>query len=135
MVPDQWYRRSIEEALELRRLPNHTSTPTTITTTQRFMSCQPAWSVGNELPRFSSTGSGTTKLDVSIGRGAFGGCVYALAPLAAARVVEKEDELTASPGQGKRSIHVRTLRKSCSNFSSDQQYLVHTRCLYQSWEN
>ncbi|KAM5354027.1 hypothetical protein ACJ41O_000677 [Fusarium nematophilum] len=83
-APKEWKRLSFQEALELTRLPDEKSGPQP--PTKRFMSRQPAWVPGNELP-WESKGLTISKVT----RGAFGGVVYAQAPLAAARVVEQED--------------------------------------------
>ncbi|KAF5231534.1 hypothetical protein FAUST_9233 [Fusarium austroamericanum] len=94
-TPKEWKRLSFQEAMELSRLPDDTSTTQT---TQRFMSRQPAWTPGQELP-WHAIGIPPPKIT----RGAYGAVVYTQAPLAAARVVEREDE--TEPIENKRGIH------------------------------
>lgn len=96
--PSDLHRFSVQECMELTSLPSHDENPKA----HRFMSRQPAWKPGNELP-WGKVKRDPTK-SRTFGPGAFGGHVYAQAPLAAARVVEKEDE-TASV-KGKLAIHV-----------------------------
>lgn len=99
---------NVQEALELARVPAGTilsvDSPDT-PDVQRFISIRPAWSPGEELPWGSLTAREDAAPARRVGPGAFGGCVYALASLAAARVVEEEDA-TAVGGMGQRSIHV-----------------------------
>jgi hypothetical protein len=64
------------------------------------MSCQPAWTPGQELP-WDAVGIPPPKIT----RGAYGAVVYTLASLAAARVVEQEDE--SEQMKTRRGIHVR----------------------------
>lgn len=92
MDSPKWPRKSFQEAMELTRLPA-SDTPTT-----RFMSRQPAWRTGGELAAVAS------RQMPELGLAAFGGCVYAQAPLAAARVVEEEDRATLD--LPRRYIHV-----------------------------
>ncbi|RBR20707.1 uncharacterized protein FIESC28_05224 [Fusarium coffeatum] len=94
-VPKEWKRLSFQEALELHRLPDPTST---IQATQRFMSRQPAWTPGQELP-WDATGIPKPKIT----RGAYGAVVYTQAALAATRVVEQEDE--SENKENRRGIH------------------------------
>ena len=86
--------------MELSRLPDAVSESGT--TVQQFMSRQPAWVVGNELP-WESIGLGEKKLT----KGAYGGVVYTQAPLAASRVVEQEDKESENADENsRRGIHV-----------------------------
>lgn len=96
-VPKEWERLSFQEALELHRLPDPTSA---IQATQRFMSRQPAWTPGQELP-WDAAGIPKPKIT----RGAYGAVVYTQAALAATRVVEQEDE--SENKENRRGIHVR----------------------------
>lgn len=97
-LPNDLHRFSVQECFDLAPLPANEAFPSV----QRYMSRRPAWKPGNELPW------GKIKRDPTkprnFGPGAFGGHVYAQAPLAAARVVEKEDESAAA--KGKLTIHV-----------------------------
>lgn len=105
MAPEEeMSRMSIREALELARVPEAGDSHKDADT-QRFMSCRPAWSPGEELPGFSLSVPDAFKPGHT-GARAFGGCVYAMASLAAARVVEQEDAVATANGKGKRSIHV-----------------------------
>lgn len=101
MPPPKDYKRlTFQEALELVPLTDKTSKSQT--EARKFMSRQPAWVPGNELP-WETVGSDSRKLT----RGAYGGVVYAQAPLAAARVVEREDRESGDAENGmKRGIHV-----------------------------
>ncbi|CAM1509818.1 Fc.00g001530.m01.CDS01 [Cosmosporella sp. VM-42] len=100
MAPQkEWPRLSFQESMELSRLPEETSESGT--TVQKFMSRQPAWVVGNELP-WDTVGLGEKKLT----KGAFGGVIYAQAPLAASRVVEQEDKESGNADENsRRGIH------------------------------
>ncbi|XEV00252.1 hypothetical protein FSHL1_005539 [Fusarium sambucinum] len=83
-TPKEWERLSFQEAMELSRLTDDASRGQA---TQRFMSRQPAWTPGQELP-WGAVGIPPPKIT----RGAYGAVVYTQASLAAARVVEQEDE-------------------------------------------
>lgn len=96
-------RLSFQEALHLTRLHDDSNSNPSQSAVQRFISRQPAWKVGNDLP-WDTVDSGTRTKSINLGKGAFGGVVYAQAPLAAARAVEEDDkdaEKTGSLG-----IHV-----------------------------
>ena len=95
-------RRGFQEAFEMTRLADSASVSSE-QPLQRFISRQPAWKPGADVP------VGKMNDRQSIGPGAFGGHVYIQAPLAAARVVEQEDREAVSNGSGKRSIHVSPL--------------------------
>lgn len=94
--PKEWKRLSFQEALELIRLPDEISAQQTI---QKFISRQPAWTPGQELP-WNAVGITPPKIT----RGAYGAVVYAQAALAATRVVEQEDDIKHK--ENKRGIHV-----------------------------
>lgn len=96
-TPKEWKRLSFQEALELRRLPDE---PSAIKPVQRFISRQPAWMPGQELP-WDAVGIPKPKIT----RGAYGAVVYTQAALAATRVIEQEDE--SEPQKNRRGIHVR----------------------------
>lgn len=99
-TPKEWKRLSFQEALELIPLTDKDSKSQT--EARKFMSRQPAWVPGNELP-WETIGADSRQLT----RGAYGGVVYAQAPLAAARVVEQEDRESGDADNGtKRGIHV-----------------------------
>jgi hypothetical protein len=95
-TPKEWKRLSFQEALELIRLPDETATQQPI---QKFISRQPAWTPGQELP-WNAVGITPPKIT----RGAYGAVVYAQAALAATRVVEQEDG--SKHKENKRGIHV-----------------------------
>jgi hypothetical protein len=95
-TPKEWKRLSFQEALELVRLPNETAAKQL---NQQFMSRQPAWTPGQELP-WDAVGITPPKIT----RGAYGAVVYAQAALAATRVVEQEDNNKHK--ENKRGIHV-----------------------------
>ncbi|KAH7262464.1 thioesterase-like superfamily-domain-containing protein [Fusarium tricinctum] len=94
-TPKEWKRLSFQEALELIRLPDETATQQPI---QKFISRQPAWTPGQELP-WNAVGITPPKIT----RGAYGAVVYAQAALAATRVVEQEDG--SKHKENKRGIH------------------------------
>lgn len=101
MAPEpEWQRLSFQEAFELIPLPDETSNVSQ-TKTQRFMSLQPAWAPGNELP-WHTIGEKHKKLS----KGAYGAVVYAQAPFAASRVVEEEDRDIGNRDRAKFGIHV-----------------------------
>lgn len=106
--PSDLHRFSVQECLELTPLPSHDEKPPV----HRFMSRQPAWKPGNELPWGKVKHN--PKKSRTFGPGAFGGHVYAQAPLAAAKVVEKEDQ--AASVKGKLAIHV-SVRVNVSRFA------------------
>lgn len=97
-LPADLHRFSVQECLDLAPLPATSDNPSA----QRYMSRQPAWKPGNDLP-WGEINREKTK-PRKFGPSAFGGHVYAQAPLAAAKVVEKEDE--SAPAKGKLAIHV-----------------------------
>lgn len=98
--PKEWKRMSFQEAMELEKLPAVDSGDQKREI--RFMNCQPPWMPGKELP-WESIGVSAAKIT----RGAYGGVVYAMATLAAARVVEEEDTKgTNEENEGSRAIHV-----------------------------
>lgn len=96
----EWTRLSFQEALELVKLSDESSGSQKCV--KRFMSRQPAWEPGKELP-WDSLGLAPPKIT----RGAYGAVVYAQSSLAAARVVEQEDHEEGNGVNGnKRGIHV-----------------------------
>ncbi|KAF5007377.1 hypothetical protein FDECE_6308 [Fusarium decemcellulare] len=98
-APKEWKRLSFQEALDLVRLPDEASGSQQ--PVKRFMSRQPAWEPGKELP-WESLGLAPPKLT----RGAYGAVVYAQSSLAAARVVEQEDREEGNGVNGnRRGIH------------------------------
>jgi hypothetical protein len=114
-TPKEWKRLSFQEALELARLPDDTSS--TQQAVQRFMSRQPAWTPGQELP-WDAVGIPPPKIT----RGAYGAVVYALSALAATRVVEEEDH--GNSDENRRGIHVGL---ACLWMNTDLFSLVHPR--------
>ncbi|KAK7210615.1 hypothetical protein V2G26_017793 [Clonostachys chloroleuca] len=94
--PVEHNRLSYQESMELLWLDEGAKSGK-----QTMMSRQPAWYPGKDAPWESMRGSSDEKK--FFGRGAFGGHVYAQAPLAAARVVEKEDAQT--PAKDRLGIH------------------------------
>lgn len=102
-------RLSFQENMELAWLP---SLETSSGSPQRFVSTMPPWMPGKGLPwnemLDARDGKRERKRDAArprtFGPGAFGGHVYAQAPLAAARVVEKVDE--DAPAGNKLGLHV-----------------------------
>lgn len=96
----EWTRLSFQDALELVKLP--AESPESQKCVKRFMSRQPAWEPGKELP-WDSLGLDPPKIT----RGAYGAVVYAQSSLAAARVVEEEDHEEGKGVNGnKHGIHV-----------------------------
>jgi hypothetical protein len=94
-------RNDLYETLKLSRLPD-----TSKDGVKRFISHTPAWKPGQELPWAKVRANAYKKGDmVDFPPAAYGGHVYAQAPLAAARAVE-EDEETGSNGNSKPGIHV-----------------------------
>ncbi|KAH7144312.1 thioesterase-like superfamily-domain-containing protein [Dactylonectria estremocensis] len=90
---------SFQEAMELQKLPDVLSAGQKHE--KRFMNRQPPWMPGTELP-WESIGVSAVKVI----RGAYGGVVYAMATLAAARVVEEEDIKSGyDEKEGRRAIH------------------------------
>ncbi|KAL2682779.1 hypothetical protein Neosp_007234 [[Neocosmospora] mangrovei] len=95
----EWTRLSFQETLELVKLSDESSGSQKCV--KRFMSRQPAWEPGKELP-WDSLGLDPPKIT----RGAYGAVVYAQSSLAAARVVEQEDQEEGKGVNGnKRGIH------------------------------
>ncbi|KAF5024750.1 hypothetical protein F66182_3182 [Fusarium sp. NRRL 66182] len=80
------------------RLPDETLSVDSQQPVQKFMSRQPAWVPGLELP-WDTVGITLPKL----GKRAYGAVVYAQASLAATRVVEQEDD--SSENGSRRGIH------------------------------
>lgn len=123
-MPKDLKRLDFQEYMSLNRLPPDASNPSV----QKFVSRRPAWKPGNDLPwgkvKVKRDPSGTR----TFGPGAFGGHVYAQAPLAAARVVEQEDENT--PVSGKLGIHVSALPPPTPCLLT---LPVHPRSLLKPW--
>lgn len=97
-----WKRMSFQEAMDLTRLPDGILSRGKAE--KRFMSRQPPWIPGKELP-LEAVGLG----HVRVARGAFGGVVYCMAPLAASRVVEEEDVEGGNDKEKGLAIHVRCM--------------------------
>lgn len=96
-------RNGVYEALRLSRLPDSQSDSQD--GTKRFISRTPAWRPGGELPWEKVNAEAYKKgTMVDFPPGAFGGHVFAQAPLAAARAVEEDDD--GGNGNGKLGIHV-----------------------------
>ncbi|KAK7427235.1 hypothetical protein QQZ08_006171 [Neonectria magnoliae] len=122
----EWKRMSFQEAMELERLPDDAlgaQKPVA-----RFMNRQPPWRPGAELP-WESIGVSAAK----ISRGAFGGVVYAMAPLAAARVVEDEDGESGNNGkENRRAIHDRPFIFNVSEVHSSRAFSTRLVNVHQS---
>ncbi|OPB39156.1 hypothetical protein A0O28_0048620 [Trichoderma guizhouense] len=74
--------------------------------THHFMSRQPAWQPGAQLPWEKADDISRHKTAVYFTTRAYGGHVYIQAPLAAVKVVESEDETAkGAPNTGKFGIH------------------------------
>lgn len=123
--PANLHRFSVQECLDVTPLPANDSNPSV----QRYMSRQPAWKPGNDLPWGEVNREKTRPR--KFGPSAFGGHVYAQAPLAAARVVEKEDE--SAPTKGKLAIHVSQDLSRINNLNALTKYQVYPRSLYEPW--
>lgn len=97
MDPDSFGPRlSFQENMELARLPQGQDS-----NIRKFISRMPAWKPGKGLPWDKIAGRRDSYRPRTFGPGAFGGHVYAQAPLAAAMVVEKGDE-----GKSPLGLHV-----------------------------
>lgn len=97
-------RNGFYEAMKISRIPDGQNGSQDVV--KRFTSHAPAWKPGAELPWSSINPKAYEKGNmVDFPPAAFGGHVYAQAPLAAARAVEEEDQ-GASNGTGKLGIHV-----------------------------
>lgn len=81
----------------------------------KFVSRAPAWKPGKGLPWTKVTVPNDRSRPRTFGPGAFGGHVYAQAPLAAAKVMEKVDEKT--PPTSKLGIHVSWFQQGESEFN------------------
>lgn len=113
-------RLSFQDNMELTWLPGTGTSP------QRFISTMPAWKPGKGLPWVEmAAASGRKPPRASLrsrtfGPGAYGGHVYAQAPLAAAKVVEKADEGTST---GERlGLHVSLPNRSCLPSTSNERF-------------
>lgn len=128
----KWHRLSFQEAMELSRLPDRTDGAGK--TIQRFMSHRPAWKLGEELPRNVPLGDMAASVERFPGPGSYGGVVYTMSALAAARVVEEKDKEAAL--ENKFAIHVRPRALvealECVD-GTDTPSTVNTRRLYKSW--
>lgn len=103
-APPAIKRNDLYEALRLSQLPDEQSGSQD--PVKRFISRTPAWRPGNELPWGSIDPEGYKKGNtVDFNPAAFGGHVFAQAPLAAARAVEEEENGSGS-GNDKLGIHV-----------------------------
>ncbi|KAK9441122.1 acyl-CoA thioesterase [Metarhizium brunneum] len=93
----EWPRMGFQDFMELVQVPEniHSQGPGV----KRYMSRQPAWMAGNELPWDELFRNLKGPRPRHSGLGVFGGCVYAQAPLAAARAIEEEERRqTAATG-------------------------------------
>ncbi|KAG5997563.1 hypothetical protein E4U43_002613 [Claviceps pusilla] len=85
----EWPRKSFAELMELVPIPDDVSGQGQ--NVKRFMSRQPAWMPGNELPWDVFFQNIKGQRPRHFGLGVYGGCVYAQASLAAARAIEEEE--------------------------------------------
>ena len=99
-------RLAFQEAMAITPLP--AADDASGRSLKRFISRQPAWKPGAELPWDALFSKLDGPRPRHSGPGAFGGHVYAQAPLAAARAVEEEDKRSESNGSqlGTVGIHV-----------------------------
>ncbi|KAL7946994.1 thioesterase-like superfamily domain-containing protein [Trichoderma barbatum] len=102
-APAGFRRNDLYEALKLSRLPDQQNDVQD--GTKRFMSRTPAWRPGSELPWVKLKDAFQKGNMVDFPPGAFGGHVYAQAPLAAARAVEEDEAAVDGNGNGKLGIH------------------------------
>lgn len=144
----EWPRMDFQDFMELVQVPEniHSQGPGV----KRYMSRQPAWMAGNELPWDELFRNLKGPRPRHSGLGVFGGCVYAQAPLAAARAIEEEERRqTAATGLVKPvpGIHVSRSRFNIAspvlpclyrdgspihvNVSADHDALVNTRHLHR----
>lgn len=94
-------RRDFSEYMKFSRVPDSSSRDGV----KRFMSHTPAWRPGGELPWAKLNQDAFKKGNmVDFPPSAYGGHVYAQAPLVAAKAVEEEDQ--PGNGAGKLGIHV-----------------------------
>lgn len=105
----QFPRRGFQEAMAITPLPAADDAQSR--SLKRFISRQPAWKPGGELPWDALFSGLDGPRPRHSGPGVFGGHVYAQAPLAAARAVEEEDKSSESNGgpRGTLGIHVSSL--------------------------
>ncbi|GAO17079.1 hypothetical protein UVI_02003510 [Ustilaginoidea virens] len=89
----EWPRMGFQEFMELVPIPDEGCQPGP--GIKRFMSRQPAWMPGKELPWDALFQNIKGQRPRHSGLGVFGGCVYAQAALAASRAVEEEDNQQA----------------------------------------
>lgn len=102
----EWPRMAFQEAMAMTPLPPAAGV-------KSFISRQPAWKPGAQLPWDALFRNLDGPRPSFIGAGAYGGHVYAQAALAAARVVEDEDGAKVESG-GKLGIHVSKARLSAA---------------------
>lgn len=101
--------------------------------THHFMSRQPAWQPGAQLPWEKADDISRHKTAVYFTTRAYGGHVYIQAPLAAVKVVESEDETAkGAPNTGKFGIHVSLLivvekREILHVLTRNRQYKAYLR--------
>ncbi|KAG5925185.1 hypothetical protein E4U61_002299 [Claviceps capensis] len=105
----EWPRKGFAEFMELVRIPDDVYAQGK--GVKRFMSRQPAWTPGGELPWDALFQNLKGKPPRHSGLGVYGGCVYAQASLAAARAIEEEERQReeasgdVKPRPGIHSIH------------------------------
>ncbi|PTB81738.1 Thioesterase/thiol ester dehydrase-isomerase [Trichoderma longibrachiatum ATCC 18648] len=103
-APTEFQRNDLYAALKLSRLPDQQNNSQD--GVKKYMSRTPAWRPGDELPWKRTNNKPYRKGDIlDFPPGAFGGHVYAQAPLAAARAVEEDEKEAGSNGHGKLGIH------------------------------
>ncbi|KAM4062668.1 thioesterase-like superfamily protein [Hirsutella rhossiliensis] len=93
----EWPRMAFDEAMAMTPLPPAAHV-------KRFISRQPAWKPGAQLPWDAVFRNVDGPRPRFMGAGAFGGHVYAQAPLAAARALEQEGSSNVE-AEGKLGIH------------------------------
>ncbi|KAL4723857.1 hypothetical protein ACLX1H_009502 [Fusarium chlamydosporum] len=110
-TPKEWKRLSFQEALELRRLPDE---PSAIKPVQRFISRQPAWIPGQELP-WDAVGIPKPKIT----RGAYGAVsiqsVFTNPGLSDRPFIHDVSEVHSSRAFSTRLVHARQSTQPSAN--------------------
>lgn len=118
-------RLSFQQAMELTRLPNRESGTGSVML--RFMNRQPPWATGDAIPWEASGIPRPPGTKV-----AFGGVVYAQAPLAAARAIESRAD--SNPDKDRAfGIHVRAPDTFPKVSMLTRLATVHSCCLHKPW--
>ncbi|PNY23400.1 Uncharacterized protein TCAP_06657 [Tolypocladium capitatum] len=118
----QFPRRGFREAMAMTPLP--AADDAQGRSFKRFISQQPAWTPGGELP-WAALDSGFHGPRRKHSRGVYGGHIYAQASLAAARAVEEEDKHSESNGRPMGTLGIHSIHGVFTNPSFEDRPFIY----------